>query len=513
LIWTEQDHNDQVLVRDPFFGLAANYISPHLFKCFARDDVWKQYSKHYRMKSADDHHIGGFVIECSTHGNETKHIDDLGWIQGGSNRPQSEPNLEAFLVLDLERNMPTIGFFTSRTVKKDEELTMDWGCWEQISSLLVPRQTLLSTIASAKKQELIALCQERQVKWDTAMIDEEAVGKLEPRFYNEDAAKVGDNISAELRQLCGPKLDILEKIMVGKEEQFRSKRHKGQVCHEVDDFDYTSPSARLCVAPSETARLSQEARPSLGQEARRALAKCKGMTGIESRRALKGCTGNTATGSMGSVEELYAEPDISRNVRVVEITDMLHPAKLFSVPDEKVYGVIANRDFKKGDAVMFYGGELRDFEDLDLQFDSYLFDLDMSSLGYKGLQLFISGRGSAAGMVNDPRSIGNTMPRNANLMAFLDWHEGSKTPQIVFAALSAIKKGEELLYDYGSNYWKSMWRSIMMSHAVFTAKTELECDEMTKRLEKAGSEEKKIKRIAKLAFGFAKLAFGWLRGA
>ena len=63
-------------------------------------------------------------------------------------------------------------------------------------------------------------------------------------------------------------------------------------------------------------------------------------------------------------------------------------------------------------------------------------------------------------------------------MPFVDWDNTTHTPQIVLAAMKSIKEGEELLYDYGNSYWKIMWRYIMMAHANYTAKVELECKDI-----------------------------------
>ena len=88
--------------------------------------------------------------------------------------------------------------------------------------------------------------------------------------------------------------------------------------------------------------------------------------------------------------------------------------------------------------------------------------------------IVLAGKHSVGGMINDPRSIGDTWKKEANLTTITDWDNESNTPQIVLMAVRDIKKGEELLYDYGNSYWKVMWKNMMLSHAEYAVRTEAE---------------------------------------
>jgi len=86
--------------------------------------------------------------------------------------------------------------------------------------------------------------------------------------------------------------------------------------------------------------------------------------------------------------------------------------------------------------------------------------------------------------MNDSRSIGDTKELVSNVLACLDWDNDSCTPQIVFVAETEIEEGDELLCDYGTSYWKVMWKSMMTCHAEYTAATEHDCEEIEKHLKK-----------------------------
>lgn len=454
LIWTEQEHDDKIMSKNPMFGLAANQVPASLFQKFASKEAWLDYKK----ENMCGKNVGSIIIESSSHGNESKHIDDSAWLHAGFNRPAVKPNLDSMLVLDLIRDKPTVGFFTNRSVEKGEELTMDWGCWGQISTLFLPGQALLSLIADAKKRMLLEECKAKNIQWSSS-VNDKGIAALEPHFFQpKDAGNLIKHATSEMKTMCGPKYDILAGIITSSSECNSSvKKQKRLEYKHVESFDYTSSSVRMAVEPRGTRFLSVEAR--------KAIAKC-----------------HTAINTISCFDDLYSLQDLSVNVRVVEITNINHPAYLYSLPVEKACGLVANRNFKKGEPILFYGGQLSDREGFDLQFDPYLFDMDLSYFGYDGPQLFISGRISGkkgvAAMINDPRSIGGTIALEANLMPFVDWDNTTHTPQIVLAAMKSIKEGEELLYDYGNSYWKIMWRYIMMAHANYTAKVELECKDI-----------------------------------
>jgi hypothetical protein len=155
----------------------------------------------------------------------------------------------------------------------------------------------------------------------------------------------------------------------------------------------------------------------------------------------------------------------------------MNPANLFSLPGESPSGVVANREFKKDEPVLAYGGLLTDKE--VAEGDSYTYGVEMPETCDPIEGLCILGNNSIGGKINDPWAPAGALKREPNLIPIIHYDDQTCTPQIIFYASRDIDKNEELLYSYGINYWKVMWREIMMAHATFTAKTTLYC----KRLE------------------------------
>ena len=144
VVWSELIH-DKIIDRegDPLLGLSSNLIPAKLLQSLSDKRAWKSYRQGC-VKSSEVSSlrgVPGFVVESSFRGNETKHIDDPSWLFMASSGIEKEthqmPNLEARVILDLERLAITVGFETNRDVAKNTELTMDWGCWEQSKINLV----------------------------------------------------------------------------------------------------------------------------------------------------------------------------------------------------------------------------------------------------------------------------------------------------------------------------------------------------------------------------------------
>ena len=74
-----------------------------------------------------------------------------------------EPNLEARVVLDLERGRITVAFETTTDVPADTELTMDWGCWHKICDEMLPGQGQLSWLLHARKNALMDIADEKGI--------------------------------------------------------------------------------------------------------------------------------------------------------------------------------------------------------------------------------------------------------------------------------------------------------------------------------------------------------------
>lgn len=176
---------------------------------------------------------------------------------------------------------------------------------------------------------------------------------------------------------------------------------------------------------------------------------------------------------------------LEEEVEVVEITDLQNPARLFSIPGETVHGVIAKRDFMEGSPLLCYGGVLKEPHVNDSATGAYAFDIDLPD-EYNGPELVLDGNAndcvSLGGRINDSWSPAGLPGRNANVKAVTHWDSATDMPQVVFYAMRCIKKGEEILYHYGENYWKVMWKNLIVHHAGFAEEQLKSCDALRKRI-------------------------------
>jgi hypothetical protein len=87
--------------------------------------------------------------------------------------------------------------------------------------------------------------------------------------------------------------------------------------------------------------------------------------------------------------------------------------------------------------------------------------------------------------VNDAWTPPDLLHCEPNCVAHTCWDKEKKVPQIVLVANQSIKRDEEMLYHYGEENWKIMFRNIM-DHSRFAEEHLQKCDILCKEI---GSEE------------------------
>mmetsp|Transcript_39531 Transcript_39531/g.77221 ORF Transcript_39531/g.77221 Transcript_39531/m.77221 type:complete len:581 (-) Transcript_39531:447-2189(-) len=312
ILWTEPEHDAMVKsAGDPMVGLTSNYIPFRILNRMAR----RRNAKETKIFREDGNGPSGFVMDSSTHGNETKHIDDPCWIfmgvgnADGSNVPK--PNLSSHVVLDLKRGLPTVCFVTNRTVGPGTELTMDWGCWQEISNTLLPGQAQISTIISRREEVLRKIA----VDFSVLVREHNFANDTEHIFFNAKDGLYG--IVEDYGPECqyGNMFKVLKHIIDGRDlqdngcEQWCSpSEYQNSAVSKNEDF-------RIAIKSKSFAKLSQKTRQELSNVPKEA--------------------------DTGFIEIFDSMND--GTVEIVEINDPKNPAKLFSIPGDKVYGVGQSR--------------------------------------------------------------------------------------------------------------------------------------------------------------------------
>ena len=462
IIWSEREYDDFVgEVGDPLMGLAANFVPSSFLKALVGGrgtSAWNGYVQN--SSKYEGGRVPGLIVASNTHGNETKYIDDPGWLYMsesnvvGTDMP--EPNLEARVVLDLKRGRITVAFETITDVPAGTELTMDWGCWHKICDQMLPGQGQISRLLHARKNALMEIADEKGISVpdnaEEADFDspdlvyfnpkEGVLEAVEKSNYDES----GDfNVKAEI---FGKEFDLLRAIVEnGSETGLKNLVLESKPPSDWGEVTNDATLVRYADRSKNVDRLSKPAKK-----------KMNAVTQIEH-------TGFT---------DIKAKLDENFDgVEVVEITDPTNPAKLFAIPGEPAFGVRAKRSFRKNSPIIAYGGTIEQLNE-DATRGHYFFDVAMPS-SYEGPTLFVDGKNSIGGRINDPWSPAGFPQREANMAAIEHWDVKSNNPQIVFYARRNIKAGEELLYHYGTDYWKVMWITLMREHAEYATQTAMEC--------------------------------------
>jgi len=219
ILWSEANHDAMVEENgDPFVHLQASQIPAELLRPLVNSREWQLYRDGHtrRMKNghikkvARSHCVKSLVIECSSHGNESRHIDDPGWLYADHGAQLPEPTLEARLILDLERGLPTDGYFTAKKVRPGTELMMDWG-----KSALLSRLVMLFTSsfeASHKKCFVLKLSYRVLASISETILPQQAMVSIAVnKEYNalKQIAQYHELVLSELGDLDVPEEDSL----------------------------------------------------------------------------------------------------------------------------------------------------------------------------------------------------------------------------------------------------------------------------------------------------------------
>lgn len=106
------------------------------------------------------------------------------------------------------------------------------------------------------------------------------------------------------------------------------------------------------------------------------------------------------------------------------------------------WGVFANRDFKKMEFIAEYTGMLRRSKWRDRK-NAYCFEYTLAGGVKTPYTIDAQDQGGISRYVNHSSS-----PNLLSALATMDW-----VSHVVLIASEPIQKGEQLCYDYGSDYW------------------------------------------------------------
>jgi hypothetical protein len=348
---------------------------------------------------------------------------------------------------------------------------MDWGGWKKISTDAIPKQAFLSHVGAMLLEETKSTLHQNGIDYPDHM--EIQMGKdddMDNLFCSLEQSRLSPENAREFARqdtTADGAVSFLYSIVFQDNSPLRpEKKPRMQKYRVVTDFALIGIDTTLCrtTLPTSLELLSQSTR-----------------TGLDSIVVVKKCP---------KVKEML-NTNILDIVEVGEILDIENPAKLYgALPGEMAHGVFAKRDFEIGDPVMCYAGYLMDNEDISLHDNAYVFEVNIDAHWKKEdfdgdnlPDLFIDGKQSIAGLINDPVSLGSATPRHANLESQDTLDPETNYPMILLVATRKICKGDELLYSYNEKYWKYLWKGLMRRHRQYIIQTELSNQQLLELLE------------------------------
>jgi hypothetical protein len=133
--------------------------------------------------------------------------------------------------------------------------------------------------------------------------------------------------------------------------------------------------------------------------------------------------------------------------------------------NEDATTIVAESNIKSGDCIVAYMGNLwskKEFDDYigNINDMRHLWAYDIPKVflpGYKGPELIVEAidTGNEARFLKDHRASNNSQ---ANVESTIIYDDDTKLPYVIFCSLRNIKKGEEILLDWGEETWENVLR-------------------------------------------------------
>lgn len=164
--------------------------------------------------------------------------------------------------------------------------------------------------------------------------------------------------------------------------------------------------------------------------------------------------------------------------KVVEVISIGHPVRWYAPPNDRSFALAASEYIKKDEPIGLYIGRLTEEVKDEGEFDSYAFAVTV-----EGVKMVMENLRSG----NECRFINDKFRREAgdasvNSRAFMTWItiENNWIPAILFKATRVIHKDEEIVTDYGTTFWKKIYRNASFEHQEFNVKAQAKLDYLIK---------------------------------
>lgn len=176
-------------------------------------------------------------------------------------------------------------------------------------------------------------------------------------------------------------------------------------------------------------------------------------------------------GPHGELLDMLVFGEAPPRLAAVRAENPFNPVALFTPRTDLPLAAVATVDIAASEPIAPYWGELVAEDDPLISESAYLFELDpdaLSARGYEGprvgLRVDAARRGSLARFVNDATSFG--LPaRSPNSFLELIFDGERREFVVMLFASEAIRKGQEVIVDYGPDYWAAALAHLLKAHA------------------------------------------------
>ena len=177
-------------------------------------------------------------------------------------------------------------------------------------------------------------------------------------------------------------------------------------------------------------------------------------------------------GEEGELLDAIANDECTPRITPMRARNPFNPVALLCPPTEVPLCAVAAENIQVGEPIAQYLGDLC-LEDGTGggASNTYIYELaadEMRRRGFKGsatLRVDASKAGGEARFINDKWSPGGLPARRANCFVELIFDGDAKEFMLVFFASRKIRKGEEVIADYGPDYWKVASAALLEAHA------------------------------------------------
>ena len=414
------------------------------------------------------------VQDSSTHGTVSRFLQDPSWHRQDVG---TEPNVGAFVVLTKTTPYVHVVYFTLREVKSGEELGMAFGqsAWDRISAIQLAGQARASRSYARRRVELIDAARRMRHANSGKRVFANFVVPPEPPLSEADKGRVvyydttksgyveaaDGTVMISADAPTGDVDKVLLAIETGGDANVRwlrpKKRKKEATCE--GEAVFTSCNVEHLETLDATA---------LSQPVLDALLECEPNDRDKAAWSAHGARLTALANGTSS----FVTPR--------QLHDPTSPILAFALPDEDVYGAYATAEINEGDPFLIYTGMLKEKDDPTIDEENhYLYDITKENMGrgYDGPDLVVDPlrKGGVARFINSSWSPDGFKQRQINCEPCIVFHPEDHLPMIVYFAARKIRRGEEIIADYGPQFWNVAFKQLMTKHTHYCLKARAHC--------------------------------------